>query len=99
MTSPSAAEVPSRQCSGPRVPPGGFGPLTGLEEEAPEDPETSAAEEVRQQDSFAPIATRTRRRIATTKLVHWPQVLFNPGTMAQQTYRDGLHEEDSVRSA
>ncbi|KAH7670002.1 Integrase core domain containing protein [Aphelenchoides avenae] len=68
-------------------PPGGFGPLTGLEDGAPEDAESPATEEVVQQDTQAPIATRTRRRVATTKTAHWPHVLFSPGRHAPQTSR------------
>ena len=68
---------------------GWFGPLHGLEEEAPEEPEPPAAE-----DSQAPIATRTRRRIATAKLALWPDVLFDPAALVQQTPRGDLDEDD-----
>ncbi|KAH7703058.1 Pao retrotransposon peptidase family protein [Aphelenchoides avenae] len=79
-----------------RSPPGGFGPLIGLEEEAPEDPEAEVAEAHAQDETYAPIATRTRRRVATTKLAHWPDVLFNPGTTVTRKSRDALVKVSSI---
>ena len=87
----STTRAPSQPCTGSRSPPGGFDPLFGFEEEAPEDPEPLAAEQKDQATTDAPIATRTRRRIATMKLAHWPEVLFNPGTLAQH-HADDLND-------
>jgi len=89
----SVAETPNLLCSGPPSPPGGFGPLTGLEVEAPEEPEPPTTEGQNQVDNFAPIATRTRRRIATTKCAYWPDVLFDPGALAERTHLQEEHDD------
>ena len=99
LADPSTAKTPGQLCTGAPSPPGGFGPVTGLEAEAPEDPKAPHDEEKNHQDDFAPIATRTRRRISMTKYPRWPDVLFDPGTLAQTTPRDGLHEDISTGHA
>lgn len=60
----------------PPSPPGGFGPF-GLEEEAPEDDASDVPVATLQLGDHAPIASRTRHRIAAARYAHWPHVFFS----------------------